>query len=86
MELALDPGRFTLLPTPANAPTLTMRLAWHKRTDDDPYFQWVRGLVELLLREREAQEPTFDRTSSKSLTQKEGLSREEIGTAGAGTD
>ena len=85
-ELALDPGRFSLLPAPANAPTLTMRLAWHKRTDEDPYFQWVRGLFEVLLREREAQHPAFARALSKSLTQKGGLSREETGTAGAGTD
>ena len=85
-ELALDPGRFSLLPAPVNAPTRTMRLAWHKRTDEDPYFQWVRGLFEVLLREREAPQPAFAPASSKSLTQKEGLSREETGTAGAATD
>ena len=53
-RLALAPDRFALLPAPENAPSLTMMLAWHERMDEDPYFQWLRGLLSLLIQNAES--------------------------------
>ena len=48
-DLTLDRRRFSLLPTPAEAPTLTTRLVWCVERDADPYWQWLRGLLKHLL-------------------------------------
>lgn len=44
-RLVCDPARVAALPFGPGAPTLTMRLGWHERTDADPAFQLIRGVI-----------------------------------------
>ncbi|MDO5532409.1 LysR family transcriptional regulator [Sutterella sp.] len=67
--LGASPERFSLLPTPPDAPTLTMNLAWHERKDADPYFQWFRGVLKMLLRDH-PENPA--REEKKEAREKEG--------------